>query len=80
MELRKVQGIDSEALMLALRDEIAFSNGAACSTTGRSSNYVLQAMGLPGNLIDSAIRLSWGPGIEAIPVGVLIEAIIKLRC
>ena len=27
-------GVDSEALMLALRSEIAISNGAACTSSG----------------------------------------------
>ena len=39
-------GVDSEALMLALRDEIAISNGSACSSAGYSTSHVLRAMGL----------------------------------
>jgi cysteine desulfurase len=73
-------GVDSEALMLALRYEMAISNGSACSSSGYQSSHVLRAMGLPRERIDSAVRISWGPGVEAIPVAVLIEAVTKLAC
>jgi cysteine desulfurase len=72
-------GVDSEALMLALSSEIAISNGAACTSSSYSPSHVLRSMGLTDDRIDSAVRFSWGPGIEAIPVGALIEAVTKLR-
>lgn len=73
-------GVDSEALMLALRDEIAISNGSACSSAGHEPSHVLKAMGLSPDRIESAVRISWGPGVEAIPVAALIEAVKRLRC
>lgn len=72
--------VDSEALMLALRDEMAISNGSACSSAGHEPSHVLKAMSLPPECIESAVRISWGPGVEAIPVEALIEAIKRLRC
>jgi cysteine desulfurase len=73
-------GVDSEALMLALRYEMAISNGSACSSSGHLQSHVLKSMGLPPERIESAVRISWGPGVEAIPVEVLIEAVRKLTC
>jgi cysteine desulfurase len=73
-------GVDSQALMLALRSEIAISNGAACTSSGHSASYVLKSMGLSEDLLASAVRLSWGPGVMRIPHEALIEAISKLRC
>lgn len=73
-------GVDSEALMLALRDEMAISNGSACTSAGHEPSHVLKAMGLPPDRIESAVRVSWGPGVEAIPVEALIEAVRRLRC
>jgi len=52
-------GINSEALMLALKGITAISNGSACTSQSYESSYVLKAMGLPDDRIHSAIRLSW---------------------
>jgi len=73
-------GVDSEALFLALRSEMAISNGAACSSTGYLSSHVLKSMGLPEDRIASAVRFSWGSGVEAIPHEALLEAVSRLRC
>jgi cysteine desulfurase len=73
-------GVDSEALMLALRSEIAISNGAACTSSGHSPSHVLKSMGLADDLLSSAVRLSWGPGITGIPHRALLEAVSRLRC
>jgi cysteine desulfurase len=73
-------GVDSQALMLALRREMAISNGAACSSSGHSPSHVLKSMGIPGDQIDSAVRLSWGPGVSRIPHDSLLEAVSRLRC
>lgn len=52
-------GIDSEALMLALKDEIAISNGSACTSHSYQPSHVLEAMCLDKSIIESAIRISW---------------------
>ena len=51
--------IDSEALMLALKDEIAISNGSACTSHSNQPSHVLEAMNLEKAIIESAIRISW---------------------
>jgi len=73
-------GVDSEALFLALRSEIAISNGAACSSTGYLTSHVLKSMGLADDRIASAVRFSWGAGVAAIPHEALLEAVSRLRC
>jgi cysteine desulfurase len=72
-------GVDSEALMMALRDELAVSNGAACASDRYGSSHVLEAMGLAPERIASAIRISWGPGVAAVPTVALQDAILRLR-
>jgi cysteine desulfurase len=72
-------GVDSEALMLALRSEIAISNGAACTSTGHFPSHVLRSMGLAEDRIASAVRFSWGPGVKQIPHEALLEAVSRLR-
>ncbi len=52
-------GIDSEALMLALKDEVAISNGSACTSHSYQPSHVLEAMKLSQSTIESAIRISW---------------------
>jgi cysteine desulfurase len=71
-------GTDSEALMLAVRDELAFSNGAACTSDTREPSHVLKAMGLDDDRIAEAVRLSWGPGIADIPAEILVDAVRSL--
>ena len=70
--------VDGEALMLALRSELAFSNGAACTSALYSTSHVLRAMGLPEERIVSAARFSWGQGITTIPTDALIDAVRSL--
>lgn len=72
-------GVDSEALMLLLKDRIALSNGAACTSAVYASSHVLREMGLPTDLIDTAIRLSWGPEMGAIDMEPIIRTVLSLH-
>ena len=51
--------IDSEAVMLALQDLVAISNGSACTSATYQSSHVLKAMGLPDGDAQAATRWSW---------------------
>lgn len=72
-------GVDSEALMLALREEMAVSNGAACAAARHDSSHVLAAMKLPSERIAAAIRISWGADTARIPTTPLKRAIFRLH-
>lgn len=52
-------GLDSEAVMLVLKDLVAISNGSACTSSSYDPSHVLVAMGLDQALIDGALRFSW---------------------
>lgn len=54
-----VPGIDSEALILALKDLVAISNGSACTSQSYKPSHVLKAMDLPEDAVSGAVRLSW---------------------
>lgn len=54
-----VEGVDGEALLLALKD-IAVSSGSACTSASLEPSYVLRAMGVPDALAQSALRFSFG--------------------
>lgn len=53
-------GISAEALMIAARGGCAISNGSACTSKSYAPSYVLSAMGVSAEQIESSIRLSWG--------------------
>lgn len=52
-------GLDSEAVMLALQDVAAVSNGSACTSASYAPSHVLYAMGLTPAEIQATVRFSW---------------------
>ncbi|PWW65620.1 cysteine desulfurase DndA [Actinokineospora spheciospongiae] len=54
-----IPGLDSEALILALKGAAAVSNGSACTSHSYEPSHVLIAMGLPVERVQGALRLSW---------------------
>lgn len=52
-------GLDSEALMVSLKDLVAISNGSACTSHSYTPSHVLEAMGMTEEEIAGAVRLSW---------------------
>ncbi|MEC9415836.1 MAG: cysteine desulfurase DndA [Pseudomonadota bacterium] len=51
--------LDSEAIMLGLKDVVAISNGSACTSTTYQPSHVLTAMGLTEDETETATRWSW---------------------
>ncbi len=51
--------LDNEALMVALKNIIAISNGSACTSHSYTPSHVLQAMQLPEEVIKGTVRISW---------------------
>jgi cysteine desulfurase len=67
--------IDSEALMVALKHEVAISNGSACTSANYKPSHVLEAMEIPPYDIRCAVRWSWGnntPALQWEDVGLII--------
>jgi len=52
-------GLDSEALMVGLKDLIAISNGSACTSASYDPSHVLLAMGLSEDEANECVRISW---------------------
>ena len=52
-------GLDAEAVMVALKDLVAISNGSACTSTSYTPSHVLSAMSLSEERVHGALRLSW---------------------
>lgn len=53
------EGVDGDALLVALPD-LAVSTGSACNSHGGGGSHVLQAIGLPAELVQSATRFGLG--------------------
>ena len=51
--------MDGEAAILALKDSIAISNGAACTSAKERESHVLSAIQLEEKYKSGVIRLSW---------------------
>lgn len=52
-------GLDSEALIVSLKDLVAISNGSACTSSSYKPSHVIKAMGYGDDEANEAIRLSW---------------------
>ncbi|WP_055073601.1 cysteine desulfurase family protein [Pseudanabaena sp. 'Roaring Creek'] len=55
-----IPGIPSKAIIVRIRDRLAISTGSACSSGVEAPSHVLQAISLPANLIEGALRISIG--------------------
>ena len=59
-----IDGVSSEALMISTKQFCGVSNGSACTSKSYSPSYVLVAMGIATEQIESSIRISWGPNTD----------------
>ena len=75
-----VAEVSSEAAMVALKDFVAVSNGSACSSARYEPSHVLQAMGLPIETLEGALRFSWchmTPRVDWISVREVFESFLS---
>lgn len=70
-------GIDSEALMVALRGVAAVSNGSACTSASYRPSHVLEAMKVDDEVLRGTIRVSWSHDV-ADPPWRDIAAIVRM--
>lgn len=55
----RIPGLDSEALMVAIKDLVAISNGSACTSSSYSPSHVLTTMGMSEHDANQCVRMSW---------------------
>ena len=59
-----LKGVSSEALIISTKQFCGVSNGSACTSQNYSPSYVLVAMGISTDTIESSLRISWGAGTD----------------
>ena len=52
--------VGADSLLIALRDELAIASGSACNTGAIEASHVLRAMGIEGDRLYGAVRISFG--------------------
>jgi cysteine desulfurase len=75
----RFEEIDSEALMIALKDIVAISNGSACTSSHYEPSHVLRAMGLTEAQANAATRWSWCHKTQQPDYVAILDAITQLR-
>ena len=53
-------GVESQTLITSLQNEVAISTGSACSSGSIEPSHVLRSMGIEGDRLNSAVRISYG--------------------
>ena len=72
-------GRDSEAVMLALKDIAAISNGSACTSHEYRPSHVLRAMGLSEDSARRSLRISWSHLTDDVDWEAIVQAIERVR-
>lgn len=70
------EGVDGEALMMALKD-VAISSGSACSSASLEPSYVLRACGLDEELAHGSVRFGLGRSTTAEEVDLAADRVVK---
>lgn len=68
-----IDGVDAEALLSRLRDDVAMSTGSACSSSAIEPSHVLLAMGLSAEQAQSSIRVGLGRGTTAAEIAEAVD-------
>lgn len=74
-----IPGLDSEAMIVALKDLIAFSNGSACTSSSYTPSHVLKAMGFSDVEANECVRLSWSHLTPAVDWSAVTQRISAMR-
>lgn len=74
-----IDGVNNHALMLLLAEKgIYCSGGSACSTGQKSASHVLKAIGLPDDVANSSIRITFGEENTIDDVRYIVRALTEV--
>jgi cysteine desulfurase len=68
-------GVDGEALMTSLADEVAVSSGSACASGSREPSHVMTALGVDAVDRWGAVRFGLGRGTTAADIDRAVEVV-----
>jgi cysteine desulfurase len=73
----RFDGVDGEALMTSLADDLAVSSGSACASGSREPSHVMLALGL--DVVDrwGAVRFGLGRGTTADEIDRAIDCVVE---
>lgn len=71
-----IAGIPSDALINQLADEVAIASGSACSSGAMEPSYVLRAMGVEGDALYGAVRMSFDRNHSDHAMATAVERIV----
>lgn len=74
-----LDGLDSELVILGLRDLIAISNGSACSSDRVQPSHVISAMYSDSSLAHTSCRASWCHLTPDLPLTEISNALLSLK-
>jgi cysteine desulfurase len=69
-------GVDGESLLLSLR-QLAVSSGSACMSATLEPSYVLRGIGVPDEIAQSALRISFGRFTQERDIDTAVECLIQ---
>ena len=73
------EGLEGDTLLIALDlDGVAVSTGSACSSGTGLPSPVLQAMGVPDEVINSSIRFSLGANTSKSQLDSVVKTLVKV--
>jgi cysteine desulfurase len=73
-----IDAVSSEALMLSSKQFCGVSNGSACNSKSYEPSYVLTAMGIPEDVIENSIRISWGANTDPVELKDDFSQLLKI--
>lgn len=54
------ENVSADSLIIALRDEVAIASGSACNSGAVEASHALRSMGIEGDRLYGAVRISFG--------------------
>ena len=71
-------GLDGEAVIVAVKDLVAISNGSACTAQSYTPSHVLKAMGISRERTAGALRISWSHLTGTVGWDAVAERVLSL--